>query len=177
VAPFVHRLSVIAGTGHSQRWSMATHKNIQLNLSAPPQAATKTPGETRKACLLVDVSAEAGALHNVSPQGRAELQKLLGELAVAVLGTSAACAGHPPGTEPDISYSHIREAWGSVTTRFQRRQHRGWRVILDSAYSFCLFIAGVGFARLGTTWGAVLMASGAVGAGVSIAALVMLGDQ
>jgi hypothetical protein len=156
---------------------MATHKNTQLNLSVPPQAATKVPSETRKTCLLIDVSPEAGTLHNVSAQGKTELQKLLSERAVAVLGTSAACAGHPPGTEPDISYSHIREAWGSVTTRSQRRQHRGWRVILDSAYSFCLFIAGVGFARLGTTWGAVLMASGAVGAGVSIAALVILGDQ
>jgi hypothetical protein len=154
---------------------MATHKNSHLTI--PLKATTSATAEMPKTYLLADVSSEAGILDHVSPQGKAELQKLLGEHAEAVLRNSAVCADHPSGTEPDISRSHVREGWEAVLNRSRGRQHAGWRVILEAVYSLCLCVATVGIANVGAAWGAVLAASGAVGAGVTIAIRVVLRDR
>jgi hypothetical protein len=154
---------------------MAIQKNSHLTI--PVKATTSITAELPKTYLLADVSSEVGILDHVSPQGKADLQKLLGDLAAAVLRNSAICEDHPSGAEPDISRSHVREAWDAVLNRSRGRRHQGWRVILEAVYSLCLFVAGVGAANLGRPWGAVLTASGAVGAGVSIAALVLLEDR
>jgi hypothetical protein len=160
-----------------ERWRMKPQRSVDRAIAASVQAGTPESAGPEKTCLLLDVSSQKDVLLYVSPQGKIELRDRLGELAGEVLRKSEQLADNPSGTEPEIGRSHVREALRAVISSKQHRRDTGWIVLLRCLFSVCLFIAGIGFSNLRTIWGALLLAAGAIGAGSSIAVLVILGDR